>query len=106
MNKPFYNHIINTNTLVLELQKLTLEPNEMEHLVSLAEASLHKAVLNTILSELAEEDKELFLNHLSIENHIKLWELLNLKIPRIEEKIRNEGTELLNDFIDDIRNIR
>ncbi|MBI2074370.1 MAG: hypothetical protein HYT83_00860 [Candidatus Levybacteria bacterium] len=101
--KHFYSHLVETSVISLELGDMNLSQDERVELVSLAESQLHHVITDTILSELSEEDKLVFLQHLHSDQHDKIWELLNEKIENIEEKIKKSAEELKKELHKDIR---
>lgn len=103
MSKYFYSHIVEIDSIVMELDKLKLSESEKKHLLELADSSLYHLILDLILSELSEDDKKTFLKHLSSENHDKIWEHLNSKIKNIEEKIKKTADELTEKLHKDIQ---
>lgn len=100
--KYFYSHIVETSIISLELGEMDLASSERAHLVSLVESQLHHAILDTILSELSEEDKKTFLKHLSLDNHDKIWGHLKSRIENIEDKIKKAAEELKKELHKDI----
>lgn len=102
MKKHFYSHIVETSTVSLALGDLELLQSERLELLSLAHNNLHHAILDTVLSELSEVDKKLFLQHLAVDDHNKIWELLKNKIENIEEKIRKVTYEVKKELHQDI----
>ncbi len=103
MKKHFYTHIISIETVHIELKKLGLPEDEHIHLSELVESSLHHTIVDTVLSELPEEHKKTFLQHLSDENHEKIWEMLGDKASEIEKKIKSTGESLLKRLHEDIK---
>lgn len=103
MKKHFYSHIIETESIVVELNQMGLTEEEKTHLVSLIDSNLYHTILDAILSELSKEDKKIFLKHLSLENHDKIWELLNGKIKNIEDKIKKASEDLKEQLQKDIK---
>jgi len=102
--KYFYSHIIDIESVVVELDKLDLEDHEKMHLSELVDSSLHHTVLDAILSELSEEDKRVFLKHLEEdESHEKIWEHLNSKVDGIEETIKVAADLLKEDLHKDLK---
>lgn len=101
--KYFYSHLIETSVVSLELGEMDLNPEERVHLISLVESQLHHVILDTVLSELSEEDKKIFLQHLSLDNHDKIWGHLKGRIENIEEKIKKAAEELKKELHQDIR---
>lgn len=102
MKKYFYSHIVETSSISLTLSEMDMTNEERAHLSKLAESHLHHAILDTVLSELSETDKKVFLTHLSEDDHDKIWVLLKGKISGIEEKIRNAGEILKKELYKDI----
>jgi len=100
--KHFYSHLIEIDSLIVEISNLEIEDHEKKHLINLAESSIYHAVLDSILSELKEEDKKIFLEHLASDNHEKIWKHLNQKIENIEEKIKSAAETLKKELRDDV----
>lgn len=92
--KYFYSHLIEIDSLFIELDKLELTDEEKHHLAELIDANLHHTILDTILSQLPEEDKQKFMEHLSNNDKEKIWEHLNTKVENIEEKIKNAAADI------------
>lgn len=99
----FYSHLIDITEVLVELDSLGLTEGEKHHLAQLIDSNLHSSIMDTILSELSEEDKHIFLNHLKKEDHEKIWELLNTKVDRIEEKIKQASEELKKEIKKDVK---
>lgn len=104
--KHFYSHIIETSVLSLELGGMNLSKEERLHLFSLIEANIHTAVVDAILSQLQEEDKKIFLMHLSVNDHGKIWEHLRKNIENIEDKIKKIAEDIKSELHRDIREIK
>ena len=81
---------------------MDMSPDERMHLIALAETNVHHAVLDTVLSELPQEDKKEFLIHLRDENHEKVWELLKVKVKNAEGKIKKTAEEVIKELLKDI----
>ncbi|MBI2039948.1 hypothetical protein HYT18_02655 [Candidatus Microgenomates bacterium] len=101
--KQFYSHIVKIETITAELDKLDLTDEERIHLAHLIDSSLHHTILDAILSQLAEEDKRLFLKHVHEDDHDKIWQFLNEKVDNIEEKIKKAADGLINELHEDIQ---
>lgn len=104
--KHFYTHLVETESLFIELEGVELSQDERSHLASVISANIHQSILNTILSELSPEDKKIFLYHLSLEDHDKIWEHLNEKAVDIEEKIKKAAEELKKSLKKDIEEVK
>ena len=70
--KYFFSHLIEIESIIIELDKLDLSKEQKIHLTSLIDSSLHHTVLDAVLSELSDQDKRVFLNHLQEDNHNKI----------------------------------
>lgn len=99
----FYSSLIEIESLVVELDSLELSDKERKHLALLADSNLHKAILHAILSELNENEKKIFLEHLDKKEHDKIWKLLNARIDGVEEKIKNAAEKLKVELKKDIK---
>lgn len=92
--KHFYSHLVETESLIVELHTMNLSEEEKTHLISLVDSSLHHTVLDAVLSELSEEDKRTVLKHLAHDEHDKVWTHLNSKVDNIEDKIKQAAEDL------------
>ena len=98
----FYTHLIDIESVLIELDELDLSDREKHHLTDLLDANLHNTVLDAVLSELSEEDKKFFLKHLAEDDHNKIWEFLNDKVDNIEDKIKIAAEDLKKEIHKDI----
>lgn len=89
----WYTHLIEIESVTEELDKMDLSAEEKLHLAHLVDSSLHHTILDAVLSQLSNEDKEVFLRHLEGKNHDQIWQFLNDKVQDIEEKIQNTAEE-------------
>lgn len=104
MKKPlFYSQLIEIESIMVELDKLDLSVEQKHHLATLVDSSLHHVVLDAILSQLNEEDKRVFLQHISENDHEKIWKFLNEKTDNIEEKIKNAAEDLKKELLKDLK---
>lgn len=106
MKKHFYSHIIDNEPLMMELGELDLEKEEREELENMMEASLHHAILEAILDELSEEDKQIFLHHITHETHEKVLEHLRGRIEHIEVKIKKTADTMMEELYKDIKSVK
>lgn len=98
----FYEQVIETSQISLELGNMNLSGEERRELTILVSKNIHAVVLDTVLSELSEEDKKTFLKNLSENNHEKIWQHLKTKIDQVEEKIRKSIEETKKELLEDI----
>lgn len=103
MKKYFFSHLVEIESLSMELDKLDLTDEQKLHLADLIDSSLHHIILDTILSQLSEEDKRLFLKHVHEDDHDKIWQFLNDKVENIEEKIKKAAEGLVKEMHEDIK---
>ncbi len=102
--KPFfYSHLIEIESIIIELDKLDLSSEQKTHLTSLIDSSLHHTILDAILSELSPQDKKVFLNRLKEDDHSKIWEFLNGKVDFVEEKIKKSADDLKKELHEDLK---
>jgi hypothetical protein len=73
------------------------------HLISLAETNIHSVVINTVLSNLSEGDKKIFLKNLVSQNHEETWKHLKSKSAAIEDKIKISVEKLKKELLKDIK---
>ncbi|MBI2031878.1 MAG: hypothetical protein HYT08_04670 [Candidatus Levybacteria bacterium] len=106
MKKYFYSHLITLDILETELDTLILSKEEKKELLDLAHQSIHHTVVDAILSHLSDEDKEIFLRLLAEGNHDKVWEHLNEKTDKIEDKIIEAAEEIKKQLHSDIKKIK
>lgn len=103
MYKKFYSHLIEIESLIVELDSLELSDREKKHLAGLVDSNLHQAILHAILDELNESEKKVFLEHLNKKEHDKIWKLLNEKIDYVEDKIKDAAEKLKEQLKKDIK---
>lgn len=101
--KHFYTHLIEIDSIIIELDKMDLTDEQKVHLSDLVDSSLHHTVLDAVLSELSDTDKKVFLNHLKEDDSIKIWQFLNEKIENIENKIKKVADDLKTELHEDIK---
>ena len=101
--KQWYSHLIEIESIIIELDKMDLSKEEKLHLTSLVDSSLHHTILDAILSELQETDKRIFLTHLKEDNHDKIWQFLNEKIDGVEDKIKKAAEDLKKELHKDLK---
>lgn len=100
--KNFYEHLVNFEEIFVELDNLELSLKEKHYLAGLVDANLHHTILDIILSHLSEEDKLLFMEHLSQGDKTQIWEFLNSKVEKLEEKIKLAAEDLKVELRKDI----
>lgn len=99
----FYSHLIEVESLIIELDKMDLTEEQKISLANLIDSSLHNTILDAILSEITEDDKRVFLGHLNKDEHDKIWEFLLERIDNIEDKIKKVAEDLKDQLHKDIR---
>lgn len=106
MSKYFYSHLINIDSLALELEELEFSKDEKKELIELAHVHIHQMITDAILSELKEEDKRKFLELLAGGEDEKIWEHLNTKVEKIEDKIKAASEQVKKELTQDIKKIK
>lgn len=100
--KYFYSHLIEIDSILLELDKMELSYEQKMHLTNLIDSSLHHTILDAVLGELTAADKKVFLNHLKEDDESKIWKFLNEKVDNIEDKIRKTASQLKSELHKDL----
>lgn len=104
MNKSFfYSHLIEIESVITDLDKLELTPEQKAHLADLVDSSLHHTILDVVLSKLSPQDKKAFLYCLKEEDHSKIWQFLNEKVDKIEDVIKGAVDDLKEELRKDIK---
>lgn len=103
MSKHFFSHLVEVDTLHVELDNLDLTEDQKEEVKKLLDESIYHTVLEAILSELSEEDKKIFLTHLIEDNHGKIWDFVNGKVENIEDKIVKAAEDIKKELHSDIK---
>lgn len=101
--KHFYSHIIEIESITIELDQMELSESEKMHLASLIDSNLHHSILAAVLSELSEEDKKAFMMYLIDQDNDKIWDLLNERVEKIEIKIKKVAEEIKKELHEDIK---
>lgn len=104
--KQFYSHLVEIESVVVELDKLELSFGQKVHLSSLVDSSLHHTILDLVLSELSPQDKKVFINYLRENNHDKTWQFLNDKVEGAEEKIKKVIQDLKTELHHDLKEVK
>jgi len=105
-SKHFYAHLTETTDIILELGELDMSSEERIHLLSLVEANIHSSVINTVLSNLDEKNKKIFLNNLISDDHSEIWEHLNKSTNDLENKIKKTIDLMKKELLRDIKKAR
>lgn len=106
MKKHFYIHLIEIESVFMELETLELSETEKKQLSSLIDSNLHHHILDAILSELSQEDKKVFMDHLAKGDEKRIWQFLNAKTENIEEKIKKASEDIKEKLHKDIKEAR
>src|SRR3989344_1207145 len=64
MQKHFYTHIVEIDSIYAALDEIELGGQEKQELMLIVASHVHQVVVDTVLSELSEEDKKIFLMYL------------------------------------------
>ncbi len=106
MKKHFYSHIVEIETIYTILDVMDLEDHERKELIVIIDSTIHHTIVDTVLSELSEKDKKIFLSHMSEEKHDKLWNHLKSNVDKIEHKINKAVNSLMSELHLDIEEVR
>jgi hypothetical protein len=106
MNKFFYSHLLVIDSLFSKLGDLDLTDEQKKELEDIAHVHIHQTIVDAILSELTETDKKKFLELLAYGDDEKIWEHLNDKVEKIEDKITEAAEGVKKDLALDIKKIK
>jgi len=104
--KTFYHHLVSTEEISIELDKLGLSEHERIELLEIAENTIHYTIIDIVLSELKEEDKKTFLEHHVKSNHETTLRYLKEKIDDLESRIKESAEILKSNFLKDIKELK
>lgn len=105
MKKHFYSHLFDFEPLRVQLIALELTEDEQNELLEIAEDTLHHSIVDLILSELSEDDKQKFMRLLLQEEHDEIWTHLNERIENIESKIIDTAEKLQEELHADVHDL-
>lgn len=94
--------MIEIESIIFELDKLDLSQEEKIHLAMLADSTLHSHILEAILSQLSEHEKEVFIDHFKTGDHDKTWQYLNEKVDKVQEKVKAVADQIKHELQKDI----
>ena len=103
MQKHFYTHIVEIDSIYAALDEIELGGQEKQELILIVESHVHQVVVDTVLSELSEEDKKIFLMYLAHNRHDEVWDHLKKNIENVEGKIKKAVDDLKKDLHTDIK---
>lgn len=101
--KHFYSHLIEIETLTVELDKIQMADHEKYELAQLVDSSIHNTVMDAILSKIPESEKKKFAEVAPSQDHEKIWEFLKSKSENIEEDIKRAASEIKKQLHEDIK---
>ncbi len=104
--KYLFEEIIQIKTVHLKLNKMDLADHEKEELLEIMKSIIHHKVIDLILSELTDEEKEIFLEGLSKSNvfsdtskNSQFLDVLKNRIENLETKIKEKVKEVEEELI-------
>ena len=106
LQKHFYSHLVDLDSLESDLDLLTLSKSEKDELLELAHVHVHQTVMDAILNELNDYDKKRFLELMAEGRDEKIWEHLNDKVERIEDRITIAAQSIKKEMREDIKKIK
>jgi hypothetical protein len=101
--KHFYHHIIEIETIYTVLDVMDLADHEKKELIILIDSTLHHTIIDTVLSELSEKDKKIFLKNLEENNHDTIWQHLQSSVEHIDQKINRSVNLLMEELHADVQ---
>lgn len=101
--KQWYSHLVEIESIIVELDQMNLSSEEKLHLAKLIDSSLHHTILDAVLGQLSDSDKRKFMNHLTENDHDKIWKFLNEKVDGIEIKVKKAADQLKEELSKDLK---
>ncbi len=102
MKKYFYHDILDLEWIEGEIDGLDISDQEKKKLAEMARYELHQTILDTVLSELSEREKKVFLGNLNYDTNDKTWKHLAENIEKVEDKIKDVSEALKRDLKRDL----
>jgi ribosomal protein S13 len=99
----FYSKIIEIETVTKGLSSLDLTDQQKIHLAQLVDSTINHSILELILGELSESDRQIFIEKLESSKHQEILEFLDTKIDNLENKIKKVADELKTEIHSDIK---
>lgn len=101
--KKFYSHLVEIESLTVQLDSIDLEDHQKHELAKLIDANIHSVVMDAIFSKLSEEDKKSFASLSSSKDHEKIWDFLKSKSYDVEGEIKKAANDLKKKLHEDIQ---
>ncbi len=103
MIKHFYSYHIEIESLIIEIDSLSIDEHEKKHLKELAESHIHNAIIDHLLDQLGPDEQRMFVKHMNSKNHEETWKFLRSKISDVERKINEVAQKIKKELHQDIR---
>lgn len=104
--KHFYSHLVEIESLTVELDKISLAEHEKHELAQLIDSNIHNVVMDAIFSKLSENDKRNFAAIVSSKDHKKIWDFLKSKTEDVEDEIKKAAEDIKKKLHEDIKEAR
>lgn len=102
----FYERFIEIKPLEVEIASLEISEEEKNNLHFMIAELLHHHTLETILDQLSEEDKQLFLEAVNQNQEMTIATLLKDKVKNYEKVLKDKLHQVRDDIIEEIRKIK
>jgi hypothetical protein len=100
----FYDNLINLHELNLEFDRLEVPFENRRELIDLADSTIHHEIFDLIMIELPKTHHAIFLKYFSDDpSSLEILGWLRGHIPDVEEKIRIRGSQIKEDFKNEMR---
>ena len=101
--KKFYSHLIEIETLTVELDKIQMADHEKHELAGLIDSNIHNIVMDAIMSKIPDSEKRKFVEVANSQDYKKIWEFLKSKSESIENDIIKAAAEIKKQLHQDIK---
>ncbi len=102
----FYSHLVEIESLTIELDSINFQDHEKHELAHLIDSNIHNVVMDAILSKLSETDKRKFAEIALSDDHNKIWDFLNDKSEDLESDIKKAAIEFKKKLHEDLKEAR
>jgi hypothetical protein len=104
--KKFYSHLVEIESLTIELDEIDLADHEKHELAKLIDANIHNVIMDAIFSKLSESDKRNFAIIASSKDHEKIWKFLKSKTKDVEDEIKKAAADFKKKLHEDIKEVK
>jgi hypothetical protein len=100
--KIFYDNLVNLHDLHLKFDKMDVPVEERAELIELADSAVHHEIFDLIMIEVPDEHRTIFLESFGNDpSDESILVFLKLRVPGIEDKIKERAEAVKRSLIED-----